>query len=124
MRLKHILLGVCLLIPLMINANSKSIKLSKQQSYEDRDLSQVIPVEAYWNDESKELNLEFWGDSKPIVIEIIDKMGTSVYTRSCNVIAGNTIQIVLAELLDGTYTLWISDGKTELEGEFYYESFN
>ena len=55
MRLKHVLLGVCLLIPLMINANSKSIKLSKQQSYEDRDLSQVIPVEAYWNDESKEL---------------------------------------------------------------------
>ena len=121
MRLKNVLLSVCLLIPLWGIASPESIKLDKKTSYEDRDLYQVIPVEAYWDDESKQLTLEFWADGNLISIEVIDEMGNSVYYGSSTVYAGGSFQIPLTGLLEGTYVLFVSDGKTELEGEFNYE---
>lgn len=121
MKLKTVLLSVCLLLPLLADAGDKQICLNDKGNYEDRDLYQVIPVEAYWDDETQQLSLEFWADGSAISIEVVDEMGNSVYYGSSAVYAGGSFQIPLTGLQEGTYVLFVSDGKTELEGEFNYE---
>ena len=121
MKLKTVLLSVCLLFPLLADAGDKRICLNDKGNCEDRDLYQVIPVEAYWDNESKQLTLEFWADGNLISIEVIDEMGNSVYYGSSTVCAEGSFQMPLTGLPEGIYVLFISDGKTELEGEFSYE---
>lgn len=115
-KLKLSMALMALMIPLLLCAKRSSISLeySKHKSI----VESLIPVEASFDDESKELTLEFSQDWEPIIIEIKSKEGHVVYRDSYMPFANSSFSSTLENIPTGIYELTISDERMMLIGEF------
>lgn len=119
MEIKVMFVCACLAVTLLDNAASR-VRLEKTVNREDRSLIQTIPIEAFFDDELQELTLKFWDDGYPILIEVKDEVGNIIFVNSYPVNSGNIFQIPLKGIPSGKYTLFVSDEKEFLMGDFYY----
>ncbi|WP_455666277.1 DUF3244 domain-containing protein [Phocaeicola sp.] len=119
-KLKTILAIIALMIPLLLCAKGRKIQLEKL-SIGHRSVVETIPVEAYIDDNNKELTIEFSQDWEPVTIEIRSKEGCVVYRNLYMPYSNSTLSTSLDNIPAGVYELTISDEKIELVGEFICE---
>lgn len=114
------LLCMCLFAVTPSNAKIRSIFLNKKCKFDERTLDASISIEAFFDDELKELTLAFYDEGYSVLVEVKDNGGNVVYTNHIMMVDGDNVRIPLEELSAGKYILSISDGETMLAGEFVY----
>lgn len=75
-------------------------------------------VEAYIEDSTKELELNFVAEMNNVSVIVKNQEGIVVYSTVVNAEENSTVFFSLTELSSGNYTLTIQDSETELTGEF------
>lgn len=121
MKLKTVLLCVCLTAPLLSNAKKTLIDWTYTTRHtDDRSLGPAIPIEATYDDELHELTLMLFDEGYSILVEVKDEKGNVIYTDYLMMIDGSKVQIPLEGLAIGKYTLSISDGEDNFIGDFVY----
>lgn len=118
MNWKIVLLYVCLAMPILSNAKPRRVVFKSYS--DDRTLDASVSIEAFFDDELKELTLAFYDEGYSVLVEVKDNGGNVVYTNHLMMVDGDNVRIPLEELSAGKYLLSISDGETMLAGEFVY----
>lgn len=82
---------------------------------------EVIPIEAFIDDETKELSLEFMVDLGMLYVTVSDQNGNIVYADVVNAVSNLPVNISLDKNLEGEFVLSITDSenKNEVSGEFF-----
>lgn len=111
---------IALMIPLLLYAKSHHIKMEVLHSKHRTPVESFISVEAFFDDDNKELTIEFAQDWEPITIEIRSKEGYVVYRNLHIPHSNSSLSTSLENIPAGVYELTISDEKGVLIGEFVY----
>lgn len=120
-KLKTVLLCVCLATPLLSTAKKIRINWTHTTRHtNERSLEPASPIEATFDDELHELTLMLFDEGYSILVEVKDEKGYVIYTNYLIMIDGSKVQIPLEGLATGKYTISISDGKNDFIGDFVY----
>ncbi len=120
--LKNVLfLCMCLFAVTPSNAKIRSIFLNKKCKFDERILDADVSIEAFFDDELKELTLAFYDEGYSVLVEVKDNGGNVVYTNHLMMVDGDNVRIPLEGNSVGKYTLVISDDKNEWIGDFINE---
>ena len=119
-KLKMSMALIALMIPLLLCAKGRCIKLELLHSNHRTPVESFIPVEAFFDDDNKELTIEFAQDWEPVTIEIRSKEGYVVYRNLHIPHSNSSLSTSLENIPAGVYELIISDEKVALIGEFVY----
>lgn len=111
---------IALMVPLLLCAKSHHIKMEVLHSNHRAPAESFIPVEAFFDDDNKELTIEFAQDWEPVTIEIRSKEGYVVYRNLHIPHSNSSLSTSLENIPAGVYELIISDEKVALIGEFVY----
>lgn len=109
---------IALMVPLLLCAKERYINL--EHCKHKSPVESFIPVEAFFDDDNKELTIEFAQDWEPVTIEIRSKEGYVVYRKSYIPHSNSSLSTSLENIPTGVYELTISDEKGVLIGEFVY----
>lgn len=120
--LKIVLLFVCLVFPFLCSAKKTRISWTLTTRHvDDRTLDADVSIEAFFDDELKELTLAFYDEGYSVLVEVKDNGGNVVYTDHLMMVDGDNVRIPLEGNSVGKYTLVISDDKNEWIGDFINE---
>lgn len=120
--LKIVLLFVCLVFPFLCSAKKTRISWTLTTRHvDDRTLDASVSIEAFFDDELKELTLAFYDEGYSVLVEVKDNGGNVVYTNHLMMVDGDNVRIPLEGNSVGKYTLVISDDKNEWIGDFINE---
>lgn len=109
---------LCMVFPAF--ASKDKIPLYKDLHPTKRSI-EVIPIEAFIDDETKELSLEFMADLGMLYVTVSDQNGNIVYADVVNAVSNLPVNISLDKDLEGEFVLSITDSenKNEVSGEFF-----
>mgnify|MGYP003378984450 CR=1 FL=1 len=120
--LKIVLLFVCLVFPFLCSAKKTRISWTLTTRHvDDRTLDASVSIEAFFDDELKELTLAFYDEGYSVLVEVKDNGGNVVYTNHLMMVDGDNVRIPLEGTSVGKYPLVISDDKNEWIGDFINE---
>lgn len=107
--LKIVLLFVCLVFPFLCSAKKTRISWTLTTRHvDDRTLDADVSIEAFFDDELKELTLAFYDEGYSVLVEVKDNGGNVVYTDHLMMVDGDNVRIPLEGNSVGKYTLVIS----------------
>lgn len=111
-----ILLAFCVVLPSF--ALTRKIDLKNGKRPIKRSI-EIIPINAFIDDETKELSLEFTTDLGMLYVTVSDQNGNMVYTDVVDATSGLPVNISLDKDLEGEFVLSITDdNESEVSGEF------
>lgn len=119
-KLKMSMALITLMIPLLLCAKGRCIKLELVHSNHRTSVESFIPVEAFFDNNNKELTIEFAQDWEPVTIEIRSKEGNIIYMNYFTPTYNTILSIPLKNMTSGTYELVISDAAQSMAGIFIY----
>lgn len=110
-----ILLACCMAVPL---SAKRKILLRGQRPPVKRSID-IYPIQAFVEERTKTLLLEFTDDLGSLSVTVSDMNGNIVYTNVIEGVNNTSMDILLDPKVEGEFVLSITDGENELSGEFF-----
>lgn len=114
---KSVLIVFCLTIPFSVFAR-RDIYIKKKWNAAIKSITPQRQVEAWIEDNNRDLSLLFYQNMGLINITVTDSSGKIIYNEETEVTEGKFLDILLEDLTDGIYILSITNNNNLLYGEF------
>lgn len=114
---KSVLVILCLTIPFLAFAR-REIHIKKKWDTTIKSLNPQKQVEAWIEDNNRDLSLLFYQNMGITNITVTDSSGKIIYNEETEVSEVKYINIILDDLTNGIYILTITNGENLLYGKF------
>lgn len=114
---KSVLVILCLAVSFSAFAK-KEIFLQKKWNESIKSITPQRQVEAWIEDNNRDLSLLFYQNMGLINITVTDSSGKIIYNEETEVTEGKFLNILLEDFTDGIYILSITNNNNLLYGEF------